>query len=197
MVFEDLSFIDPIEAEKFPQAKPTTPTQALKRFSRNFEVGCGGAGYTAAGEAWTGPRDWSQEQYGPGADCIVTWLEEMFCFSENDGRWLMATRKFRNKRKTHQLRLVNVPFFTGFYVSQVVQDFFHQQYEEMFLVKLARDRIHDQFTHKWVFFFKGKSVNISRKSRLVNYSDLTSFELDREDIHSFQVTYILYGCFRK
>lgn len=56
----------------------------FNRFSRNFQVGCGGAGYTAAGEAWTGPRDWSQEQYGPGADCIVTWLVEMFCFAEND-----------------------------------------------------------------------------------------------------------------
>ena len=45
-----------------------------------FEVGCGGAGYTAAGQAWTGPRDWDKEQYGPGADCIVTWLDFLFYF---------------------------------------------------------------------------------------------------------------------
>ena len=25
--------------------------------------------------------------------------------------------------------MVNIPLFTGFYTSQVVQDFFHQQYE--------------------------------------------------------------------
>ena len=29
--------------------------------------------------------------------------------------------------------MVNIPLFTGFYTSQVVQDFYHQQYFLMFL----------------------------------------------------------------
>lgn len=31
-----------------------------------------GGGYGGGGDGWSGPRDWNQTQYGPGADCIDT-----------------------------------------------------------------------------------------------------------------------------
>ena len=33
--------------------------------------------------------------------------------------------------------MVNIPLFTGFYISQVVQDFFHQQYDLSFNIKFG------------------------------------------------------------
>ena len=36
--------------------------------------------------------------------------------------------------------MVNIPSFTGFYTSQVVQDFFHQQYESEKLISLMVPR---------------------------------------------------------
>ena len=46
---------------------------------------------------------------------------------------------FRNPATTHQLSLVVfLPLFKGFYPSQVVHNFFHQQYEPIFLAPFCR-----------------------------------------------------------
>jgi len=77
------------------------------------------------------------------------------------------------KRNLNQLRLVNSPVFTGvlcvpggagFLPSTVWRDVSGQ-----ISSRPKRRPIYPQMG----VFFKGKSVNISRKSRLVNYSDLT------------------------
>ena len=85
---------------------------------------------------------------------FCVWLEEIFTgwwFSGGSGRFsslalwlpqwqvwisdfcvaqLILLMASRNPGFTHQLRLVvNIPLFPRFYISQVVQDFFHRQYQ--------------------------------------------------------------------
>jgi len=52
-----------------------------------------------------------------------------FCIRNFAWKWFHEIL-FVEKNQANHLRLVrNIPLFTGFHSSQVVQDFFHQQYE--------------------------------------------------------------------
>ena len=67
-------------------------------------------------------------------------------FGHHDLSWLLFCRSHTvdGTENFHQLRLVVYPSIKGFYTSQVVQDFFHQQYKEVvYLQVLSSIRVSD------------------------------------------------------
>ena len=80
-----------------------------------------------------------------------------------EGTWspkkntILGRNAVDGRNPANQLRLVNIPLFTGFYTSQVVQDFFHQP--SIIIVKLhLLELFYFSFNNHW----HPKSSNLNR-----------------------------------